>query len=150
MFAGKCINYLETYADELPEKLLTKIARAGKCSELFSRVPRKEQQQAIRDIYQHMTEWLLNQDRPLPEEYYVSIGMRRAAQGVPFTDLLHAVCAAREYFWEFVEQETLLDQPTDFWGGIRLLRSLDRWFDTILGFAAAGYYKQQMDAVRHT
>ena len=73
------------------------------------------------------------------EERYVDLGMRRARQGVPFSELFWAVCATREYFWEYTERETLLDEPADFWGGVRLLHSLDRFFDRALYFVILGY-----------
>jgi len=68
--------------------------------------------------------------------------MRRARQGVPFSELFWVVCATREYFWEYMERETLLDEPADFWGGVQLLHALDRFFDRaldfIIGYQSAG------------
>jgi hypothetical protein len=79
------------------------------------------------------------------EDRYVGLGMRRAQQGVPFSELFWAVCATREYFWEYTERETLLDEPADFWGGVRLLYSLDRFFDRALYFVILGYQKAGKD-----
>jgi hypothetical protein len=147
MFAGKFLSHLEDHANQLSEGLTEKIARSGRCNELLARVPANDQKQTMREIYRHMEEWLLNENKAVDQEYYVSVGMRRAQQGVPFSELLSAVCAARQYFWEYVEQETLLDEPADFWGGVRLLRSLDSFFDTVLCFAAIGYQKNSEMAV---
>jgi hypothetical protein len=141
MFARKFLSHLEDHANQLSEGLTEKITRSGRCTGLLDRVPAKEQKQTMREIYRQMAEWLLNENKAVDQEYYVSVGMRRAQQGVPFSELLSAVCAARQYFWEYVERETLLDEPADFWGGVRLLRSLDSFFDTVLCFAAIGYQK---------
>jgi hypothetical protein len=140
MFARKFLSHLEDHANQLSDGLTEKIARSGRCAGLLDRVPAKEQKQTMREIYRHMEEWLLN-EKAVDQEYYISVGMRRAQQGVPFSELLSAVCAARQYFWEYVERETLLDEPADFWGGVRLLRSLDSFFDSVLCFAAIGYQK---------
>jgi hypothetical protein len=148
MFARKFLSYLESHANQLSEGLMEKITRSGKCSELLDRVPAREQQETMREIYRQMMEWLLNENKPADQEYYVSLGVRRAQQGVPFSELLAAVFAARQHFWEYVERETLLDEPADFWGGVRLLRSLDSFFDIVLCFAATGYEKNNEAATR--
>lgn len=139
MFAQKLVRHLEAHSDQLTREFMEKISRSGKCAELLRRVPLEEEEQSIRHIYQDMTKWLLNANRPADAQFYVELGKRRAAQGVPFSELLSGVCAARQYFWEYVERETLLDQPTDFWGGVKLLHSLDSCLDSGLYFAAIGY-----------
>jgi len=149
MFARKFLNHLEAHADLLTEELLQKITRSGHCRELLRRVPIEEQRQSMHEIYRHMTEWLLNEQSSVDDEYYIGLGMRRARQGVPFAELLFAVCAARQYFWEYIERETLLDQPADFWGGVRLLQSLDSCFDSALCLAAMGYQKNMGQTQTH-
>ena len=139
MFARKFIDHVDTHADHLCEEFMQKIKRSDKCKELLQKVPAEEQQQSTRRIYGHLTDWLLTNTDSVTEKEYVSLGMRRAQQGVPLSDLFWAVCATREYFWEYTERETLLDEPADFWGGIRLLHSLDQFFDRALYFVIIGY-----------
>jgi hypothetical protein len=139
MFARKFINYVETHTDQLSEEFMQKIKRSDRCRELLDRVPAEEQRQSTREIYRNLTDWLLNNTQSITKERYVSLGMRRARQRVPFSELFWAVCATREYFWEYMERETLLDEPADFWGGVQLLHSLDRFFDRALDFVIIGY-----------
>jgi hypothetical protein len=65
--------------------------------------------------------------------------MRPAEQGVPFSELFWAVCIANKYLWEYMQQECLLEEPVEFWGGVQLLRSLNQFFDRALYFASIGY-----------
>jgi hypothetical protein len=139
MFARKFIDHVDTHADHLCGGFMEKIKRSDRCRELLHRVPAEEQKQSTREIYSHLTDWLLSKTDSVTEKHYASLGMRRAEQGVPFSELFWAVCATREYFWEYTERETLLDEPADFWGGVRMLHSLDRFFDRILYFATIGY-----------
>jgi len=139
MFARKFIDHVDSHADHLCKEFMQKIRRSEKCSELLERVPAEEQQQTTREIYRNLTDWLLTNTDTVTEERYVNLGMRRAQQGVPFSVLFWAVCATREYFWEYTERETLLDEPADFWGGVRMLHSLDRFFDRALYFVTIGY-----------
>ncbi len=139
MFARKFIEHVDTHADQLCEEFMQKIKRSDRCMGLLHRVPVEEQKQSTREIYRNLTDWLLNNTGSVTEERYVSLGMRRARQGVPFSELFWAVCATREYFWEYMERETLLDEPADFWGGVQLLHSLDRFLDHALDFIIIGY-----------
>jgi hypothetical protein len=101
-------------------------------------------------MYRNLTDWLLNNAESVSEERYVNLGMRRAGQGVPFSELFWAACATREYFWEYMERETLLDEPADFWGGVQLLHSLDRFLDRALEFVIIGYQMGGREGLPHT
>jgi len=139
MFARKFIDHVDSHADQLCEEFMQKIQCSDSCKELLHRVPAEELRQSMREMYRNLTDWLLNNTESISEDRYVNLGMRRAGQGVPFGELFWAVCATREYFWEYMERETLLDEPADFWGGIQLLHPLDRFFDRALNFVIIGY-----------
>ena len=51
------------------------------------------------------------------------------------------MCIAREYLWEYMQQERLLEEPVEFWGGATLLHSLNQFFDRALYFTLLGYQK---------
>ena len=141
MFARKFIDHIDTHADHLCEEFMQKIKRSDKCKELLQRVPSEDQSRTTREIYRNLTDWLLTNTDTVNEERYVTLGMRRAQQGVPLSELFSAVCATKEYFWEYAERETLLEKPEDFWGGVRLLYSLNGFFDRALYFVIIGYEK---------
>jgi len=50
-----------------------------------------------------------------------------------------AVCITREYLWEYMQQECLLEEPVEFWGGAMSLRSLNQFFDRALYSTVVGY-----------
>ncbi|HZL67305.1 MAG TPA: hypothetical protein VFC29_08240 [Candidatus Limnocylindrales bacterium] len=75
--------------------------------------------------------------------------MKRARQGVPYTDLLWAVSTTKEYLWEFMLVEGLFAEPIDLFGEIDLLHSMDRLFDRILYFAAKGYERARQVESEH-
>jgi hypothetical protein len=51
------------------------------------------------------------------------------------------LCISRDYLWECIQHECLLDEAVDFWGGANLLRSLNQFFDRALYFSLTGYQK---------
>jgi len=149
MRALKLVQHMATNADRMSEVVIQKIRASDKCVELLLRVPAAEQKRHTLDIYRELTDWLASETDSAIQDRYIALGFRRAQQGVPFTDVYWAVCIAHESLWEYIEQECLLDEPAEFWGGVKLLRSLTRFFDRALYFALVGYEKAGKSDVAH-
>jgi hypothetical protein len=102
-------------------------------------VSAEEQKGYAREIYADLMAWLEGEIDANIEQRYITRGLRRAQQGVPFSQIFWAICIAREYLWEHIQQECLLEEPVEFWGGVMLLRSLNQFFDRVLYSALIGY-----------
>jgi hypothetical protein len=139
MRAPKLIQHLRANADTMSERLLDKIRNSPRCSDLLLRVPAVEHKRYAVDVYRDLLEWLAVETDSVVASRYVELGNRRAQQGVPFIHLFWAICVTREYLWEYIQQECLLDEPVEFWGGVMLLRSLNQFFDHALYFTLVGY-----------
>jgi hypothetical protein len=139
MRALKLVQHMKANAGRMSEALIRKIRASDRCSELLVRVPPEEHKQYALDIYSDLTAWLATETESSIEDRYVALGIQRAQQGVPFSDLFWAVCIANEYLWEYMQQECLFEEPVEFWGGVQLLRSLNQFFDRALYFASIGY-----------
>jgi hypothetical protein len=116
---------------------------SDKCADLLSKVPIEEQRRHGVAIYHDLTDWLSDPATTNIEKRYVDLGVRRAHQGVAFSNVFWAVCIAHNYLWEYIQQECLLDEPVEFWGGVQLLHSLTQFFDRALYYALLGYEKVQ-------
>ena len=141
MRAAKLVQRLRVNADSMSERLLEKIRNSPTCSDLLHRVPAEEHKRYALDIYRDLVEWLALETDTAIESRYMELGIRRAQQGVPFSQLFWAVCITREYLWEYIQQECLLDEPVEFWGGVGLLRLLNQFFDRALYSALVAYQK---------
>jgi len=147
MRALKFIEHMRTNADRMSDRALQAIRASEKCGDLLLKVPAEEQKRYGMEIYGDLTAWLEDPGGANIEERYVSLGIRRAQQGVTFKDLLWAVCIAHEQLWADMEQECLLDEPVEFWGGVHLLRSLTQFFDRALYYTSLGYEKARKDTL---
>jgi hypothetical protein len=150
MFAFKLIQLIETRAEPLSEGLMRRIKKDDRCVDLLRRVPSDELRRRSHEIYRNLNDWLRNKTESEIEERYIGLGMRRAKQGVPYSDLLWAVSATKEHLWDFMQAEGLFTEPVDMLGGMDLLHSLERFFDRTLYFAAIGYQNvQKVEQVMH-
>jgi hypothetical protein len=145
MRALKLIQMMQSNSVTMSEELVQKIRSSEKCRELLLRVPESDQKQYAREIYRDLTEWLSSETDSIIERRYFDLGAHRASQGVPLSQILWAVSISREHLWEYTQQECLHEEPVEFWGGVMLLRSLNRFFDNILYFALTGYEKAGTD-----
>jgi hypothetical protein len=139
MFAIKLVQLIEAHADSLSEGLTRKLKNSEKCEELFLKVPADELQRRTHEIYRNLSDWLQNKTESEIEERYVGLGIRRARQGVAFSDFLWAINSTKEYLWEFLQRQGLLEEPIEFFGELELFHSLERFFDRVLYFASVGY-----------
>lgn len=139
MFPIRLVQLIETHADNLSEGLMNRLKSSDRCSELLRRVPADELQRRTHEIYRHLSEWLLTKTESEIEERYLGLGARRARQGVPFSHFLWAITVTKEYLWDYLQREGLLEEPVEFYGGMQLLQSLERFFDRAVYFASAGY-----------
>ncbi len=141
MRAPKLVQHMKANADRMSEGLVQKIRDADRCRELLLRVPLPDHKQRALEIYRDLTDWLAGETTPVIEFRYSDLGIELANQGVPFSNVFWAVCIAREYLWEYMQQECLLEEPVEFWGGVMLLHSLNQFFDRVLYFTLVGYQK---------
>jgi hypothetical protein len=139
MRALRLIQHLSTDAERMSERMLEKIRESHRCSDLLRRVPAEEHKRYAVDVYRDLMEWFVTDTDSLIEARYLDLGRLRAQQGVPFSDLLWAVCITRDFLCDYIQQECLIDEPVEFWGGVMLIRSLNQFFDRALYFSLVGY-----------
>lgn len=148
MFAAKLVELIETHADRLTDSLIGKLKESPHCQTLVQRVPPDELRRRVHEIYQHLADWLSNKTESEIEERYIGLGVRRARQGVPFSEFLWVVCTIKEHLWDYLSREGLMEEPVELWGEIDLLNSLQRFFDRAAYFGAIGY-ESAVHAVGH-
>ncbi len=149
MFPIRVVQLIEAHADELSKGLMQRLQTSPRCSELLRTVPADELSRRVQEIYRNLSDWLLSKTESEIEERYIGLGMRRARQGVPFTQFFWAIAITKEHLWEHLEREGLLEEPVELLGEMELLHTLDRFFDRALYFAAMGYESAKVNEPSH-
>jgi hypothetical protein len=139
MFALRMVQLIEAHAGKLSDELMGKLASSESCHQLMHKVPAQELKMRTHEIYRNLSDWLLAKTQSEIEERYVGLGMRRAKQGVPFSEFLFALNSTKECLWQYLQQEGLLEDPVELLGDIELLHALGRFFDRAAYSASIGY-----------
>jgi len=149
MFSIRLVKLIEAHADKLAQGLMHSLQTSPRSSELLRKVPADELKSRVQEIYRNLGDWLLNKTESEIEERYTGLGMRRARQGVPFCEFMWAIILTKEYLWEHLQSEGLLEEPVELLGELELLHDLERFFDRATYFAAVGYESAARYAAEH-
>ncbi len=138
MLAYRLVRLIETHSDALAASLLERVRSSPLLTE-YRLVPTEELKLRVYEIYRHLGEWLMSKSYTDIELRYVDIGARRAAQGVPFSQLAWTIVLTKENLWEYLKRESVMERPTEVFGELELLQLLDQFFDRAIYYAALGH-----------
>ena len=152
MFSYRLVRLIESHADALAAGLEEKVQNSSQVIH-FRQVPAHELRERVYEIYRHLGEWLLGKNELDIEHRYREIGVRRARQGVPLSEVVQAIVLTKENLWDFLKSEAVVDRAVEIMGELELLQMLEMFFDRAIYYAAVGYEEQvghvtQEEAVR--
>ena len=139
MRAVKLVEHMKINAPRISEGLVQKIRNSDRCAALTLKVSQEEQKRYSLKTYRDLTDWLSNEADFNIEDRYIPLGILRARQGVPLSNMYWAICIAHDHLWEYMQEQCLIDEPVEFWGGVMLLRSLTRFFERVTYYTLVGY-----------
>jgi hypothetical protein len=147
MLAYRLVRLIETHSDALAAGLLQRVQNS-ELTQSYRNVPPEELKQRVYEIYRHLGDWLLGKTEFDIEARYREIGVRRAQQNVPLSQLTMTIILTKENLWEFLKKESVLDRPVEVFGELELLQLLEQFFDHAIYYAAVGY--ERAAAARET
>ena len=139
MFALRMVQLIESHAEGLSDELIYRLKTSGNCPDLLQRVSAQELKMRTHEIYRNLSDWILSKTKSEITERYVGLGVRRAKQGVPFSQFLFALNTTKECLWTYLEREGLLEFPIELLGDLDLLHSIGRFFDRAAYSGSLGY-----------
>jgi len=138
ILAHRLMRLIEKHAGTLAETLDARIASSKRCSD-YSRVSAGELKTLVGGIYGQLGQWLLTKTEEDIERRYMMIGMRRAEQSVPVSQLLWCIVLVKENLWDFLRENEDLEGTAQIFGELELMQMVDQFFDRAMYFAARGH-----------
>lgn len=149
MLLYRLVRLIETHSQALAASLLLRVQESDQVGD-YRNVPPEELKQRVYEIYRHLGDWLLGKTEFDIEKRYVEIGMRRAEQHVPFSQVAMVIVLTKENLWEFLKKESVIDRPVDVFGELEMLQLLEQFFDHAIYYAAIGYERAVAAGARET
>jgi len=144
--AQRLVRLIETHSDGLAASLLEKTQQSEKTANYIDRVPPEDLRQRVREIYQHLGQWLISKREADVEQRYLEIGALRCRQGVLFSQLLWATLLVKDNLFEFLNQEAAIERPSEVFGELEIVQLLNQFFDQAVYYAALGYERTRTQA----
>lgn len=138
MILYRLVRLIETHSEALAACLLERV-RNSEATPDYKKVPPDELKERVAEIYRHLGEWLMHKDELELERRYFGIGIRRAKQHVPFSQVAWAIVLTKDNLWAFLTTESTPDRPVEVFGELEMLQLLDHFFDRATYYAALGY-----------
>ena len=138
LLAYRLVKLIESHSDGLARSLYHRYRQCNKCS-AYASVPESELTAKVYDVYRHLGDWLLGKTESEIENRYLEIGARRAAQGVPVSQVVWMICLVRENLWDYLQKYAELERPAEIFGELELLEMLDQFFHLAIYYATLGH-----------
>jgi hypothetical protein len=147
MIALRLVRLIEHHSTPLAEGLMRKVEACERCSDL-RKVPRHEVEERSREIYQHLSEWLVNKTETDIERLYRNIARRRFEQGVSLSQLYWALVITKEHLWDYLIHEGATESPLDLRAGFELIRLMEQFFETAIYYMSLEYEELQVQQLK--
>lgn len=138
MIALRLVRMIEVQSEKIARDLVRKIQTSAETSDLGA-VPEFELRAGMRDMLQHLGDWLLSKTATDIESRYRELGARWSGQGVALVQSCRVVITTKETLWDFIQKQGLYLSGIQLYGEIELLWLLDQFFDRALCSVVEGY-----------
>jgi len=140
VLGSRMVRLIESQSEPLARGVVELVEKSERCQDFLVKVPPQELQQRVQEIYQHLGEWLTRKTERDVELRYMTIGERRAEQGVSLSQLMFAIVATKEHLWGYVAREVLANpRPVELLQEVELAELVEQFFDRAIYYAAIGY-----------
>jgi hypothetical protein len=138
ILAHRLMRLIEAHATALAEKLEAKIASSERCT-TYTQVPSEELKTLVGGVYGQLGQWLVSKTEDDIAQRYTAIGVRRAEQNVPVSELLWCIVLVKENLWEYLSTNETLENTSQIFGELELVQLVDQFFDRAMYYAVHGH-----------
>jgi hypothetical protein len=137
--AERLIHLIENCAEELAHEV-TETLKKHPNTPSYKRLPDTEIFDRAHRVFSNLGEWISRKtEREDVARYYSAMGAQRREEGIPLSEVLHALNLCRRVLWQNVIEHGLLDTVYDFIQALELQHQVLIFFDRAVFFTARGY-----------
>lgn len=144
MIGMRLVQLIEGHSDELASSLSERLRNSSRTTD-YLKIDAEELRDSTAQIYQHLSDWLLNKTETDVELHYLKMGMRRFDQGIRISDFVWALIITKENLWRFLQTRAIVDRAIELYGELELIQLLDQFFDRALYYGILGYERARKE-----
>jgi hypothetical protein len=138
MLGTRLVRLIEKHSDEIANGLVAALCTSEQTSG-YRKLSANELRASIAALYSHLEEWLISKQTREVDLHFAAVGARRAAEGIPSSQLAWALMMSKAELWAFVYREGAADKAHELYVELEFLVLLDRFFDRAIYSALIGH-----------
>jgi hypothetical protein len=146
MLALKVVRLIEAHADALAERLTQRIRNSHHIT-AYKNLPDVELREIATEVYRHLGTWLTEKPEAEIERFFSVKAVRRAAEGVPLSDLVWALMITKENLFRYIQANIEVQHAYELFGELEVVQAIDQFFDKAIYFATVAYESRGKVAV---
>jgi hypothetical protein len=137
--AERLIHLIENCAEELAREVVETLKQHPHTPH-YKSLPEREIFDRSHRVFANLGHWLSQKtEREDVARYYTAMGSQRRREGIPLSEVLHALNLSRRVLWQNVIEHGLLDTVYDFIQGLELQNQVLIFYDRAIFYTARGY-----------
>jgi hypothetical protein len=148
MIYSKLVKLIEDNQEELTKRSYKEL-RSRDETLRYRNVPEDILKERISDVYSRLIAWL-NKEKKAGDnrKYYVDLGKRRFAEGIPLSEVVIAFMLLKRHLWLFVMEKQFFDSTYECYQALELNNKVVLFFDRVIYFTALGY-EEELEKAGH-
>ena len=137
MISRKLVRQIESQSDHLARQVAETVRGHSK-TPAYQELEAEELRRAVDDVLHNLGSWLTTRSETAIENYYRKTGMQRRLQGMPQSQVVHALHIAQEIVLRFVRTSMMADADEQGFE-TDLALGIVEFFDSAVYGVALGY-----------
>ncbi len=142
MLGLKFAHLIERHSRGLADSLVRNLKSSDRCPS-FHDIPDEDLREDVRDVYLHLTEWLVTKTEIDVKERQARVGAYRAKQNIPIEEFLWAIILCKQNIFEYLKREAIAEIPYEMAFEMEFIQSVDAYYDRAIYHAICGYVHEQ-------
>ena len=138
MLSDRLVRMIELHADELTGALVKEL-QSNRRTASYHQLSWEAIHSRTYDVYKNLGLWLNSKAEGDIEAAYTSLGKRRAAEGVPLSEVVFALTLTKYHLRDYIRAAGLVDSAVDLYQEQELHRVLDHFFDRAIYYTVRAY-----------
>jgi len=138
MLGIKLVRLIEKHAREIADITVASLLTSER-TPAYRNLSENEVRTGVLELYAHLEEWLLSKSARDVELYFTALGAKRAAQGIPASQLSWALFMFKAQLASFIYGESAADRVLELYSELELISALDGFFDRAVFYSLLGY-----------
>ena len=148
MLSTRLVRLIESHAEELAKGLVSHLKSHPRTPSLHHFSEDQLRDRAL-SVYGHLGDWLSGEHQEDIRKTYEEFGARRAAEGIPLSEMLYGLAVTKNHLLEFAWTSMEGSSSMEVLGTCDLIFKVSRLFDNAAYCTAVGYEHHARHGKQH-